>query len=291
MESDGKKNEPLTSPVSTMDDGAGESSFNNTVDDGPGSTCDDGASDWKHWISVESTIDGSISDAEGKWNSIDSALELPDEETNLDDGCCREPDGTFCWDPQETCVPLLESTVWPLGSSLLATTVSRLELVTGFEILSELGHGGMGIVYKARHLRLKRLVALKVIRYDRHSNPEGLARFQIEAEVVARLNHPNIVRIYEIGTASDVPFVALELLEGGTLKDRLAGNPQPLRDTAKLLSTLARARFMPPMPPAYSIATSSHRTSCLTRTVQRRSPISAWRNDSTSRTAKRSPGK
>ncbi len=99
----------------------------------------------------------------------------------------------------------------------------------------------MGIVYKARHLRLKRLVALKVIRYDRHSNPEDLARFQIEAEVVARLNHPNIVRIYEIGTASDVPFVSLELLEGGTLKDRLAGNPQPLRETAKLLSTLARA--------------------------------------------------
>ena len=146
----------------------------------------------------------------------------------------------FCWDPQETRLPLLESTVWPLGSSLLATTVARSELVAGFEILSELGHGGMGIVYKARHLSLKRLVALKVIRYDRHSNSEDLARFQIEAEVVARLNHPNIVRIYEIGTASDVPFVALELLEGGTLKDRLAGNPQPLRETAVLLSTLAR---------------------------------------------------
>ncbi len=241
MESDGKNDEPLTSPVSTMDDRAGESSFNNTVDDGPGSTVDDGASDWKHWVSVSSTIDGSISEPDGKCNSVESALELPDETTDVDDGRRREADGTFCWDPQETCVPSLESTVWPLGSSLLATTVARPELVAGFEILSELGHGGMGIVYKARHLRLKRLVALKVIRYDRHSNREDLARFQIEAEVVARLNHPNIVRIYEIGTARDVPYVALELLEGGTLKDRLAGNPQPLRETAKLLSTLARA--------------------------------------------------
>jgi eukaryotic-like serine/threonine-protein kinase len=241
MESDGKSDEPLTSPVSTMDDGAGESSYNNTVDDGPGSTVDDGASDWKHWVSVSSTIDGSISEPDGQWNSIESALELPDEATDLGNGCGREADGTFCWDPQDTCLPSLESTVWPLGSSLLATSVSRPELVAGFEILSELGHGGMGIVYKARHLRLKRLVALKVIRYDRHSNPEDLARFQIEAEVVARLNHPNIVRIYEIGTARDVPYVALELLEGGTLKDRLAGNPQPLRETAKLLSTLARA--------------------------------------------------
>ncbi len=128
-----------------------------------------------------------------------------------------------------------------MGSALLSTTIGRTEEVAGFEILSELGHGGMGIVYKARHLRLKRLVALKVIRYDRHRNPEDLARFQIEAEVVARLNHPNIVRIYEIGTASDVPFVALELLEGGTLKERLAGTPQPLRETAALLATLARA--------------------------------------------------
>ena len=113
--------------------------------------------------------------------------------------------------------------------------------MAGFEILSELGHGGMGIVYKARHLRLKRLVALKVIRYGRHRNREDLARFQIEAEVAARLNHPNIVRIYEIGKADDVPFVALELLEGGTLKDRLAGTPQPLRESAALLATLARA--------------------------------------------------
>ena len=118
---------------------------------------------------------------------------------------------------------------------------NRNDAVPGFEILSELGRGGMGIVYKARQLRLKRLVALKVIRHDRHCNREDLARFEIEAEVVARLNHPNIVRIYDIGRAIGVPFVALELLEGGTLKERLAGTPQPVRESATLLSTLARA--------------------------------------------------
>jgi tetratricopeptide (TPR) repeat protein len=113
--------------------------------------------------------------------------------------------------------------------------------VPDFEILGELGHGGMGIVYKARHVRLKRLVALKMIRDGWHGNPVQLARFEIEAEAVARLNHPNIVRIYEIGRTGRVPYVVLELLEGGTLKHRLAGTPQPVREAASLLSTLARA--------------------------------------------------
>ena len=244
MNSDGNDNEPLTSPVSTMDDGVGESSLNNTVDDGPGSTCDDVMQVTGGVGSVSSRrLMHPFSNPDGLWNLAGNGLELPDDVTDPDDGRAREADGTFCWDPQETRVPVLESTVWPFGSALLATSVSRPELVAGFEILSELGHGGMGIVYKARHLRLKRLVALKVIRYDRHSNPEDLARFQIEAEVVARLNHPNIVRIYEIGKAGGVPFVALELLEGGTLKDRLAGTPQPLRETAQILSTLARAVY------------------------------------------------
>ena len=75
---------------------------------------------------------------------------------------------------------------------------------------------------------------------DWHGNPEHLARFEIEAEAVARLNHPNIVRIYEIGKAGRVAYVVLELLEGGTLKERLAGTPQPFREAAALLSTLAR---------------------------------------------------
>ena len=241
METDGKDDEPVTSPISTMDDGVGESSYNKTIDEGPGSTCDDSANDGARWINVESTVDGAGSDSDWHWVAIDSATDIPDRALDLEDGRGREPDATCIWDPQGTWAPALESTRWPLGSSLHTSSAGRREAVAGYELLSELGSGGMGIVYKARHLHLKRLVALKVIRHDRHHIPEDLARLEIEGEAVARLNHPNIVRIYEIGNANGVPFVALELLEGGTLKDRLASTPQPVREAAALVSTLARA--------------------------------------------------
>ena len=85
----------------------------------------------------------------------------------------------------------------------------------------------MGVVYKARHRGLKRLVALKMIRGGSQARADHLARFRIEAEAVARLRHPNIMQIYDIGEAAGLPFVALELLDGGGLDDRLAGTPQP----------------------------------------------------------------
>jgi tetratricopeptide (TPR) repeat protein/tRNA A-37 threonylcarbamoyl transferase component Bud32 len=241
MERNGKDDEPLTAPESTIDDGQAKSSYNKTIDDGPGSTCEDSATDWNRWVNVESTIGETGSDLNWQCDSLESALGLLDEHTDGQNGCDRDPNATFFWDPQDTFAPVLQSTVWPLGSSLLTSASGRRVAVAGFEILSELGQGGMGIVYKARHLRLKRLVALKVIRHDRNRNPEDLARLEIEAEVLARLNHPNILRIYEIGRVYDDPFVTLELLEGGTLKGRLAGTPQPVRESVALVSTLARA--------------------------------------------------
>ena len=99
----------------------------------------------------------------------------------------------------------------------------------------------MGVVYKARHRGLNRLVALKMIRGGSQARADHFARFRIEAEAVARLRHPNIIQIYDIGEADGLPFVALELLEGGSLDDRLAGNPQPGRQAAELMVTLARA--------------------------------------------------
>src|SRR5262249_16607162 len=110
----------------------------------------------------------------------------------------------------------------------------------GYEILEELGSGGMGVVYKARQRSLNRLVALKMIRGG-ETRPGHLARFRIEAEVVARLQHPNILQIYDIDEVHGLPFVALELLEGGSLGDRLRGSPQPGPRAAELLITLARA--------------------------------------------------
>ena len=99
----------------------------------------------------------------------------------------------------------------------------------------------MGVIYQARQHQLNRLVALKMIRAGIQARPEELDRFRLEAEAVARLHHANIVQIYDIGEVAGLPFVALELLEGGSLADRLAGTPHPGRQAAELMVTLARA--------------------------------------------------
>ena len=117
---------------------------------------------------------------------------------------------------------------------------SELPDVDGYEMLSELGHGGMGVVYKAHQRRLSRFVALKMIRAGSLAKPEDLARFRIEAEAVAKLQHPNIIQIFDIGEVGGLPFVALELLEGGSLDVFLAGTPQPGEASARLSATLAR---------------------------------------------------
>ena len=99
----------------------------------------------------------------------------------------------------------------------------------------------MGVVYLARQTGLNRRVAVKMIRGGSQARPDRFARFRIEAEAVARLRHPNIIQIHEIGEVDGLPFVSLELLEGGSLADRLEGTPQPASQTAELLMTLASA--------------------------------------------------
>ena len=116
---------------------------------------------------------------------------------------------------------------------------SGLPHIPGYEILSPLGHGGMGVVYKARQRGLDRLVALKMIRGGLHAGPEHHARFQIEAWAVARLRHPHVVQIHEVGEAEGLPFVALELLEGGSLEARIGGTPLAEAQAADLLIQLA----------------------------------------------------
>jgi tetratricopeptide (TPR) repeat protein len=110
-----------------------------------------------------------------------------------------------------------------------------------YELLAELGHGGMGVVYKARQKSLGRIVALKMIRAGVHAGPDLLVRFHIEAEALASLQHPNIVQVHEVGEHEGCPFMAMEFLDGGTLDDRLGGQPQPPRQAAELTETLARA--------------------------------------------------
>jgi WD40 repeat protein/tRNA A-37 threonylcarbamoyl transferase component Bud32 len=113
--------------------------------------------------------------------------------------------------------------------------------VPGYEILAELGRGGMGVVYKARQAGLNRDVALKMVLSGGHASATDLARFKAEAEAVAKLQHPNVVQIYEVGEAGGLPYFSLEYCPGGSLEKLLAGIPQSPRDAAALIETLARA--------------------------------------------------
>jgi eukaryotic-like serine/threonine-protein kinase len=141
-------------------------------------------------------------------------------------------------------LPLNAGTDWAARVTAAAVALAaprQPDSPPDYEILSVLGHGGMGIVYKARQKSLNRGVALKVLSAGAHASLEMRARFHIEAEALASLQHPNIVQVYEVGEYDGCPFMAMEFLDGGTLRQYLAGKPQPARAAAALVETLARA--------------------------------------------------
>src|SRR5262245_18366825 len=113
--------------------------------------------------------------------------------------------------------------------------------VGDYETLEEVGRGGMGVVYKAWHRGLHRLAALKMVLAGEFASPAQERRFRLEAELAARVQHPNIVHVYEVGSYQGRPFLAMEWVEGGSLADRLDGKPWPPDEAAWLLETLARA--------------------------------------------------
>jgi hypothetical protein len=116
-----------------------------------------------------------------------------------------------------------------------------LPVIPGYEILGELGRGGMGVVFKARQMSLGRTVALKVLAAGPFSQPALRARFQVEAEATASLKHAHIVQVYEVGQVEGRPYLVLEYMEGGSLAQQLGGKPQPARQAAQALRTLAQA--------------------------------------------------
>src|SRR5213593_2965849 len=110
-----------------------------------------------------------------------------------------------------------------------------------YEIVSALGAGGMGEVYRARDTKLNRDVALKILPESFVHDPDRVARFRREAQVLAALNHPNIAAIYGLEEANGSQFLVLELVEGGTLGDRLKSGPLPVDEALAVPRQLAEA--------------------------------------------------
>lgn len=111
--------------------------------------------------------------------------------------------------------------------------------IAGYEILGELGRGGMGVVYKARQVGLNRVVALKMILAAGQVTQKDLERFRIEGEAVAQLDHPNVVKIYEIGEHDGLPFFSFEFVDGGNLAKKISTDPVKPREAAEIMLGLA----------------------------------------------------
>jgi serine/threonine-protein kinase len=110
-----------------------------------------------------------------------------------------------------------------------------------YEVRDKIGEGGMGVVYLARQVPLKRMVALKMILAGHHAGAQTVARFTREGKAVARLRHPNVVQVYELGEHEGLPYLSMELMTGGSLQAKLDGRPLDPREAAEIVRTLAAA--------------------------------------------------
>jgi serine/threonine protein kinase len=134
-----------------------------------------------------------------------------------------------------------ESVPSPVPDQAPPSAAPPLPEVPGYEVLKEVGRGGMGVVYQARQQSLGRIVALKLIRSGELAATQELTRFRKEAAAIARLDHPNVVRIYAFGEYDGLPYFAMEFVDGGSLRQRLARERLSALEAAQLVETLAWA--------------------------------------------------
>jgi predicted ATPase/serine/threonine protein kinase len=127
----------------------------------------------------------------------------------------------------------------PSTSGSDESTLSPGSRFGSYEILQRLGAGGMGQVYRAKDTRLGREVAIKTLSFERSSNPDALSRFELEARAASALNHPNIVTIYELGHEKGTHYIAMELVEGQTLRSLLTSGPIPFRKSVAIAAQIA----------------------------------------------------
>jgi tetratricopeptide (TPR) repeat protein len=165
-------------------------------------------------------------------------LHAPDDSAGKKARCpgCRRPSAI-----PATLAPRAETVVEPARPQEPKAPAGKAPRIPGYEVLGELGRGGMGVVYRARQLQPRRLVALKVVLAGEHASAEALARFRAEAAAAARLQHPGIVAVHEVGEHDGRPFFSLELVEGGNLASLLEEEELSPRQSAELVHDLARA--------------------------------------------------
>ncbi|MCE9565516.1 MAG: tetratricopeptide repeat protein [Planctomycetes bacterium] len=142
------------------------------------------------------------------------------------------PDGTLVQSPDEAVQ----------AASRSHNMIRLLPAITGYEILDELGRGGTGVVYRARHILLNRPTAIKMLLGGQYVDPMAQIRFLVEAEVVALIQHPNVVQVYEFGQHDGQPYFALEFVDGGTLAKKIQEDKRfAPREAAEMVAKLADA--------------------------------------------------
>jgi serine/threonine protein kinase/tetratricopeptide (TPR) repeat protein len=194
----------------------------------------------------DASADGRAAQAESQAAAVGETVNLPSDAPAPVDGVTAtralQPADLFApGDPNAETAAYFGDDTPAVRKNKRAVPVMLPKTVAGYEILGMLGRGGMGVVYKARQPGLKRLVALKMILAGSHASADDLARFRSEAEAVARLQHPNIVQIYEISEDEGRPYFSLEFVDGESLSSKLEGKPQSPRQAAEIIHVLAKA--------------------------------------------------